>query len=267
MSSTTTTTPTPNLFPSGQHLSSHLLKTLQNAQRVSAKVLSKKALFTDKAEFRAALKDPLHIKRDDLESVVWNFQSLYESLSKSMKTPWGLIRDISTRYYFPVINAWVTDGDNDDFRRCAMRNVIAHRFNTGNVYRELDGELPDRDEEEKMFQETFSATKFWDLLEVEMGPLVKELEYAIGVFGEQVPAMPKEVRKVKEIVVEDMSAPIPEEWGQGDSVGWCSSESPGVEWAPGVDVAWDSGIEEDCELEVADLVLVFQQLNIVEEET
>jgi hypothetical protein len=159
-----------------------------------------------------------------------------------MMTPWAFLDDINPGYYFPVIHEWVTE--RQGLQRRDMRNIIAHTFNTGNAYRDLDGELPTHDEEEKMFIQTFSATKFWDLLEVELEPLVKELEFAIGIFSEQVLAMPKEVGKVKEIVVEDMSAPIPEEWSQGDAAAWVSTESSRVEWVPGVDETWESGIEE-----------------------
>jgi hypothetical protein len=149
--------------------------------------------------------------------------------------------------HFKVISAWVAQPDTslrNSFERRDIRNLITHTFNTGNAYRDLEGYLESADEGDNMFTHVFSGTKFWNLLEVELEPLVKELEFAVTVFSEQVSAMPKEVRKVKEIVVEDMSASIPEEWGQGDSIAWGSTESSWVAWVPGVDESWESGIKE-----------------------
>lgn len=91
--------------------------------------------------------------------------------------------------------------------------------------------------------------------------LVKELEYASELFKEQLQSMHKEVRVVKEVVVEDMSMPeIPEKWSQGQAVEWACSESAG-EWAPVVDESWSSQ-----EIDVAEIVWAFEKLNIAEDD-
>lgn len=126
---------------------SHILSTLENAQYLSAKITTEKAVFTGKEEFRASFKKPFHDKRDASELTIYTYQALYESLGKRLMTPWGFLLSHQRRH-FPVISDWVSELNGPEKRD--MRNLIAHTFNTGNTYRDIDGDLDSRDKGDGM---------------------------------------------------------------------------------------------------------------------
>jgi hypothetical protein len=213
---TTTTTPTPNLFSLGSHLATHIHTQLQVSLALGRRLLSKKAAFT-KTSFRAAAADPLHPDRDQMELITYNFASLYESLGKTLNTPWEM--RWSELSCFPVISAWVRELKGPEVRD--IRNWIAHGFNCGCYYRDIEGDLESEDVGEGMAEGPFSVSRLWRRLESEVPPLVAELEYAVGVLGEQIKEMEIEVRSPREeVVVEDMSVPEdPLEWSEGGGFG------------------------------------------------
>jgi len=257
MSSTTTTTTTitPDLSSLGHHLASHIHSQLRISLRLASDITTNKALFT-RAEFKAAVKDLDHPLRDQCKLVVYDYQALYESLGKQLMTPWNLRS--SELSCFRVLSDWVRELKGPEKRD--LRNDVAHSFNTGSYFRDLDGFLESADEADSCARRGFSAGKMWDLLEVELEPVRKELVFAVGVFEEEIRRMPVQTRKPREErVVEDMSTPeIP--------AGWSEEGSWGEEVVVGEEVGgWEWGVAEEID-EVESVVLALEKLSISEED-
>jgi hypothetical protein len=101
-----------------------------------------------------------------MELITYNFASLYESLGKTLNTPWELRwAELSC---FPVISAWVRELKGPEARD--MRNWIAHGFNCGSYYRDIEGNLESGDVGEGMAGGAFSVIRLWRLLESEVPP-------------------------------------------------------------------------------------------------
>lgn len=96
-----------------------------------------------------------------------------------------------------------------------MRNMVAHVFNSGTAYRNLGDKRGSAVEKSSMNDRFFSVGAFWDLLEVQLAPLVEELSFAVACFEEQIESMQVESMVVRGSIVGDVTSAATKECNQG----------------------------------------------------
>jgi hypothetical protein len=95
-----------------------------------------------------------------------------------------------------------------------MRNIFTHVFNYGTAYRNFEHKRGSAVEKSSMNDRCFSVGAFWDLLEVQLAPLVEELSFAVACFEEQIESMQVESMVVRGSIVGDLTSAATKECSQ-----------------------------------------------------
>jgi hypothetical protein len=112
-----------------------------------------------------------------------------------------------------VISDWVHELSGT--ARRDVRNIVAHVFNSGTAYRNIEDRKAFAVEKSSMNNRRFSVGAFWGLLEMELAPQVEELGFAVACFEEQIERMQVENRVVRGSVVRDATSAETKECSQG----------------------------------------------------